>query len=174
MILIISTCVEKLNENEFVKPIANIVGKDFEVKHYSEVQSVDKYDKIIICGTALKDNSFLEDLDKFVWLLETANPVLGICSGMQIIALSFGAELTESKEIGMTKVNVLKENVLFSEELKVYELHGNGLINLDQFNILADTDGSVQAIKHKEKKFYGIIFHPEVRNHQVVINFLEL
>ena len=174
MILIISTCAEKLNENEFVKPIVNIVGENFEVKHYSKVESVEKYEKIIICGTALKDNKFLEDLDKFVWLLETENPVLGICSGMQIIALSFGAELTEAKKIGMAKVKVLEENVLFSEELEVYELHGNGLTNLDHFNILADTNDSVQAIRHKEKKFYGIIFHPEVRNHQVVINFLEL
>jgi GMP synthase (glutamine-hydrolysing) len=174
MILIISTCAENLNENEFVKPIANIVGEDFEVKHYSQVESVEGYEKIIICGTALKDNEFLESLDKFIWLLETERSVLGICSGMQIIALSFGAELTEANEIGMSKIKVLEKNTLFSEDLDVYELHGNSLTGLDQFDILAETSESVQAIRHKEKKFYGIIFHPEVRNQQVVKNFLEL
>ena len=130
-------------------------------------------DSNIICGTALKDNKFLESLDKFIWLLETEKPVLGICSGMQIIALSFGAELREAKEIGVAKIKVLEENALLSEDLEVYELHRNSLTNLNQFDILAETSESVQAIKHKQKKFYGIIFHPEVRNHQVIMNFLE-
>ena len=173
MILIISTCAEKLNENEFVKPIVNIVGEDFEVKHYSDVVSVEGYEKVIICGTALKDNEFLENLDKFIWVLETETPILGICSGMQILALSFGAELVEAKEIGVANIKVLEENPLFSEDLEVYELHGNGLTNLNQFDILAETSGSVQAIRHKEKRFYGIMFHPEVRNQSVVKNFLD-
>ena len=37
MILIISTCKDKLSEEEFVRPIANIVG-DCEVKHYNDVE----------------------------------------------------------------------------------------------------------------------------------------
>ena len=45
--------------------------------------------------------------------------------------------------------------------------------NLDNFNILAETN-SIQAIKHKEKPFYGIMFHPEVRNEEIVKNFISL
>ncbi|MEK6916511.1 MAG: hypothetical protein AABW92_02090, partial [Nanoarchaeota archaeon] len=56
---------------------------------------------------------------------------------------------------------------------EAYSLHGNGLENLDQFDILAESAKSVQAIKHKKKEFYGIMFHPEVRNEKIVRNFLD-
>ena len=172
MILIISTCQNRLSEEEFVKPIANIV-KDFEIKHYKDVGYVDDYDKIIICGTALEDNEFLKNLNKFSWLKNTDKEVLGICSGMQIIALMFGAKLTKQREIGMAKIKYKKNNRLFSEDIEVYELHNNGLENLDNFNILAETI-TTQSIKHKEKPLYGIMFHPEVRNEEIVRNFISL
>ena len=172
MILIISTCKNKLSEEEFVKPIANIVG-DCEIKHYNDVGYVDDYDKIIICGTALEDNKFIKNLNKFSWLKNTDKEVLGICSGMQIIALMFGSTLIKQKEIGMTKIKCKKTNRLFSKDIEVYELHNNGLENLDNFNILAETN-SIQSIKHKEKPFYGIMFHPEVRNEEIVKNFISL
>ena len=172
MILIISTCQDKLSEEEFVKPIANIV-KDYEIKHYKDVGYVDNYDKIIICGTALEDNEFLNYLNKFNWLKNTDKEVLGICSGMQIIALMFGANLIKQKEIGMTRIKYKKNNRLFSKDIEVYELHNNGLENLDSFDILAETT-TIQSIKHKEKPFYGIMFHPEVRNEEIVKNFIRL
>ena len=65
MILIISTCNNKLSEEEFVKPIATIVG-DCKIKHYNDVGYVDNYEKIIICGTALEDNEFLKNLNKLL------------------------------------------------------------------------------------------------------------
>ena len=51
MILIISTCSERLSYNEFVNPIANIVGKNHVIKHYSDLTSADleNSQKIIIC-----------------------------------------------------------------------------------------------------------------------------
>ena len=30
-----------------------------------------------------------------------------------------------------------------------------------------------QAIKHKEKKIYGVLFHPEVRNKELILNFVK-
>jgi hypothetical protein len=55
MILLISTCNEALHEREFVDPIATIGT----VRHYNDVTQadIDAADKIIICGTSLKDNS---------------------------------------------------------------------------------------------------------------------
>ncbi|MBC8444348.1 gamma-glutamyl-gamma-aminobutyrate hydrolase family protein [Candidatus Woesearchaeota archaeon] len=176
MILIISTCQDKLSEEEFVKPITNIVKnskKDYKIKHFMDVGYVDDYEKIIICGTALKDNEYLNHLNKFSWLKNTNKEVLGICSGMQIIALTFNAKLIQQKEIGMTQITTKSRNKLFSKEFEVYNLHQNSLTDLDEFDILATTENdSVQAIKHKHKQFYGIIFHPEVRNETIVENFI--
>jgi GMP synthase (glutamine-hydrolysing) len=176
MILIISTCSEKLSEEEFVKPIASIVKKDYIIKHYRKigVQEIKKFDKIIICGTAIKDNKYLREIKKFDWIKNINKPILGICAGMQIIGLIFKAKLIKNDEIGMTRIITKKANKLFSDDFEAYELHEKGLSNLKNFEILALSDNSVQAIKHKRKEIYGIMFHPEVRNERVVENFVQL
>lgn len=176
MILIISTCSEKLSENEFVKPIVNLINEEVIIKHYSEIKGDDlkNSDKIIICGTALKDNVYLGDMTYFEWIKIFNKPLLGICSGMQIIGLNFEAKLISSKEIGMKNIKVLIENKLFSEDFQAYELHNNSLDKLNEFEILAKTNNSVQIIKHKEKETYGILFHPEVRNKEIIKNFLKI
>jgi GMP synthase-like glutamine amidotransferase len=173
MILLISTCSEKLNEEEFVKPIAKIAEKNYEIKHYTEKIDLKKYEKIIICGTALRDNLYLNNLNHFNWVKEYNNPLLGICSGMQVIALQFGAKLVKKKEIGMTKIKTTKQNILFDGDFETYELHGNGLSDLNQFEILAKSENTVQAIKHKSKIVFGIMFHPEVRNSNIISNFIK-
>ena len=177
MILIINTCYENLSEYEFVKPIVSIVSKlsmEYEIKHYSKLPNdLLKYDKIIICGTAFKDNYYINDIDKFSWLKKITIPVLGICSGMQVLCLAYGAEIEKKKEIGMIKVKTLKENLLFENQFEVYALHENSLVNLNSFEILAKSKTCVQAVKHNDKHLYGILFHPEVRNESIVINFLE-
>ncbi len=176
MILIISTSSAKLSENEFVNPIKNIVKEKAIIKHYTDINKDDliNFDKIIICGTALKDNEYLDHIKKFKWIENYDKPLLGICSGMQIIGLSFGAKLIANKEIGMEKIKVLKKNKLFSKDFEAYELHNNSLTELFEFEILAESGNSVQAITHKEKDIYGIIFHPEVRNENIILNFVNL
>tara|TARA_Y100000310_G_C20672871_1_gene811242 strand:- start:1375 stop:1902 length:528 start_codon:yes stop_codon:yes gene_type:complete len=172
-ILVVSTCQEKLSEEEFVKPIIKIVGK-CDTRHYLEQIDYNQYDKIIICGTALHDNEFINEKDNFVWLKDFTKPVLGICSGMQMIGLIFGAELVQKQEIGLVEVVTKIENKLFKGIFSAYNLHGNAL-NLgttNSFQILAESQQSVQAIKHKTKEIYGIIFHPEVRKEDIVKNFI--
>jgi len=178
MILLVDLCYEKdsLSSYEFVKPIEKIVGKNFTVKHYTELdmETIHSSEKIILCGTALKDNSYLENLEKFEWLKEIKRPVLGICAGMQVIGMMFGAELVKTKEIGMTPINLLKENKLFSEDIYVYELHGFSVKPNSKFEVLAESDACVQAIKHREREIYGIMFHPEVRQEKIVRSFLKI
>ena len=62
----------------------------------------------------------------------------------------------------------------FSKDFEAYELHNNSLTELFEFEILAESGNSVQAITHKEKDIYGIIFHPEVRNENIILNFVNL
>ena len=142
MILVIKVNKMKLHDEEFVRPVTDLL-ENFKVVDYRKVkkEDLDKCDKVIICGTALKDNDYLENLDKFSWLKEFKKPVLGICAGMQIIGLILGKELIKNKRIGV-----------FDNK---YYLHS--------FSFKKD--------ELKENNFTGYIYHPEGLNKNILIAF---
>lgn len=175
MILVISTCKEKLHEPEFVKPIEKILkenNKRFFTKHYSEItkQDLQKAKKIIICGTSLQDNGFFNHIKKFEFIKTINKPILGICAGMQIISLLFGAKLKKKTEIGFYKENFTKEFLSLKAEYEVYHLHNN-YTTLPKCSEKFTISKIPQAIKHKSKPIYGILFHPEVRNKKLIEEF---
>ena len=158
---------------EFVLPLCDIVEPvEYEVKHYSEVIDVEKYEKVILSGTPLKDFGYLKDMKLFEWIRDCDVPILGICAGMQVIGLVFDSSLKLCQEIGMTEIVILKENHLFSSIFRAYELHTYGIIPSDNFEILAVSEKCIQGIKYKGKKMYGVLFHPEVRNKDIVNQFI--
>jgi len=163
---------------EFVLPIAAIAEKMDEctIKHYLEVTSHDlkQCNSIILSGTALKDTTTLSQPDKFTWLKETEKPVLGICAGMETIAVAYGMQLIKCLEIGMTNIISLKDNPLFSTDYKAYSLHSYCVEPTQDFEVWAKSSKCAQAIKHKNKKIYGILFHPEVRNQEIIKRFIEI
>lgn len=168
---------ESLGYYEFVLPITAVVNgiEDFSVKHYLEVTDQDTKgcSKIILSGTALKDTATLNQLGKFSWMRYTQKPILGICAGMQTIGLVFGSKLTECAEIGMTQITTLLDNSLFSSSFKAYSLHNFSLEPSLDFQVLAKSAECVQAIKHKKKAVFGVLFHPEVRNEEILLRFIK-
>ncbi|MEK7656577.1 MAG: glutamine-hydrolyzing GMP synthase [Elusimicrobiota bacterium] len=102
-------------------------------------------------------------------LLESGLPILGICYGMQLLALLHGGRVTRAKkrEYGHAEVSVTGEDPLFaglSRTLKVWMSHGDGAERLGNgFKVLARTDAApYAAIGDREKRWYGVQFHPEV------------
>jgi GMP synthase (glutamine-hydrolysing) len=174
--LVVDLCGHPLSRSEFVEPIARIVGQGARVKRYDDVGSeeVEAAGAVVICGTALADDGYLEHLDLFDWVRTTSTPVLGICAGMQVIALLHGARLAEGKEIGMTRVVPVSPNPLVEGPMEVFGLHRHDLSDLDQFEVLARSDRCVQAVSHRERPLHGVVFHPEVRRGNVVSRFLEM
>jgi len=174
MILIISLCKEKLSEQEFVRPVENIVGQNFITLHYSKItkKDIEVAEKIIICGTSLFDNEFSKYLDKFSWIKTANKPILGICGGMQVIGLVFGANLGSEKEIGFYNENFIKDFLGLKGKQEVYHLHNHHVELPDEFEKYTESK-IVQAFKHKSKPIYGTLFHPEVRNKEVIETFLE-
>lgn len=178
MILIVDLNWKKdsLGYYEFVLPIVSIVKSldEFKVKHYLEVTHQDTVDctSIILSGTALKDTATLRQPEKFEWLKETETPVLGICAGMETIGLVFDARLFDSVEIGMTEIKVLKKNPLLSGDLKAYSLHSICVEPSGNFEVWAKSAKCIQAISHERKPIYAVLFHPEVRNPQIIRNFV--
>ena len=179
MILIVDLNWKKdsLAFNEFVSPIVSVVRplEEFRVKHFLDIESteLEGCSKIVLSGTALKDHASLKLVDKFNWIKKCSKPILGICAGMQTISLLFDEPLVKCLQIGMTEISTLKENNLFQGDFKSYVLSNFSVKQSQTFEALAESTKGIQAIKHKQKKIYGILFHPEVRNQEILRNFVQ-
>jgi GMP synthase-like glutamine amidotransferase len=178
MILIVDMNFRKgsLGYYEFVLPIAYAVRnvEDYIVKHHSELkqENLTKYSCIILSGTPLKDHATLNEPEKFAWVKDCEVPILGICAGMQTIALAFVLRLKKCLGIGMTEITTTASNPLFSSTFKAYALHNFSVIPSPKFTVLAKSGKCVQAIKHKQKNIFGVLFHPEVRNEEIIHRFI--
>ncbi len=178
MILVVDmNCkIDSLGYYEFVVPIVSVIKELDEcvVKHYTELSHKDTSgcDGIVLSGTPLKDNATLSQLEKFEWIKTCNKQLLGICAGMQTIGLVYGLRLKPCLGIGMTQITNVKANQLFSSEFQAYTLHNFSVEPSSEFDVLAESTQCVQAIKHKQRDIYGVLFHPEVRNKEILQRFL--
>ena len=171
MILIVNVCKEKLHYLEFVKPIEDILVKNnikFKAKYYKKISKGDlKVDKIIICGTSLQDDDYLNNIGKFDWIKGFKKPVLGICAGMQIIGLVLGCKLKKKIEIGFYHEE-FNEFLGINGKQEVYHLHNNYVDFSKDFKVLSK--GKISQVV-KKGNLYGVLFHPEVRQKDLILNF---
>lgn len=172
MILVIDTCKHKLHSFEFVKPITDLLD-DCTVKHFTELkkEDIEKADKIIISGTALKDNEARAHLERFEWIKDFDKPLLGICMGMQLIGMINGSETYTCQEIGPTRIKVMKKTALTKEDFEAYELHDFAIKLPEGFKEIAKSDKCLQIMQNKE--IYGMMFHPEVMNKNIIADFIK-
>ena len=164
--------------NEFVLPIVSVVEplEGCEVQHFLDIKTseLNSYSMIVLSGTTLKDHATLKQLDMFNWIKKYDKPILGICAGMQTISLLYDAPLTDCLQIGITEITTLKDNPLFQGDFKAYALHNYSVEPSSPFEVLAKSKKCIQAIKHKQKNIYGVLFHPEVRNQEILKKFVQL
>ncbi len=110
-------------------------------------------------------------------------PTLGICYGLQLGSQILGAKIKPSKnrEYGRTNCTIKDHSLLLDSldsKINVWMSHGDQVIELpDDFQSLAYTENCpYAAVRHKEKDFYGVQFHPEVTHtpsgNQILHNFL--
>ncbi len=183
--LVISICREKLHDFEFVNPIVNLVNasnSEALIVHYKNLteKELKLCEKAIICGTSLADFDYLNNIELFEWIHDFKKPLLGICAGMQIILACFynstnskKNHIVESLEIGMTSVSFKQPFFGLSKKAQVYSLHHLGVSSVGKFfEKVATSNLGVQAIKHKTLPHYGCLFHPEVRQTEIIKEFI--
>jgi len=102
-------------------------------------------------------------------IFELGVPILGICYGMQLGCKILGAEIVaaERHEYGRTNLSILDKSDLFAnlpDLTMVWASHGDQVGQLGKrFAKLASTETCpFAAVRHREKKFFGVQFHPEV------------
>ena len=96
-------------------------------------------------------------------------PILGICYGMQWGSKVLGAKIkpAQAREYGRAIIDILDDSDLFAnvgDTATVWMSHGDQAESLGKdFDVLAKTKTCPYAVvRHKNKKFYGLQFHPEV------------
>ncbi|MCL5035159.1 MAG: glutamine-hydrolyzing GMP synthase [Bacteroidetes bacterium] len=116
-------------------------------------------------------------------VLESGIPVLGICYGLQIVAHLLGGEVDRSthQEFGKALLIVDDSSDLLAgvgDVTKVWMSHADKVTILPPgFKPIAHTDNSpVAALSSKQKKIFGVQFHPEVvhtaKGKEILANFV--
>ncbi len=116
-------------------------------------------------------------------VLHAGIPLLGICYGMQLVALEFGGRLAAAKhrEFGAAALEVVAPSALtngIADSTRAWMSHGDTVVAPPPgFTTLARTAYcDVAAIGDADRKIYGVQFHPEVVHTQagkrIIENFL--
>lgn len=170
---------DSLAYTEFISPLINVVDS-LELclaRHYTKVAPTDieSSSHIILSGTPLKDFAFLQNLSRFAWMKTYAKPLLGINAGMYTILQTYHETLLPCTQIGMIKITTKQPNPLFSGTFEAYSLHSyTTQLCPHTFEVLAESEKCIQAIKHRQKPIYGLLFHPEARNRAIIERFARL
>jgi len=110
-------------------------------------------------------------------VFELGVPVLGICYGMQTMAMQLGGQVesSEHREFGYAQIRARGHSALLRDIqdhttaegfglLDVWMSHGDRVTKIpDGFKVIASTDSAPFAgMADEERHFYGVQFHPEV------------
>ena len=99
---------------------------------------------------------------------------------MQLITHLFGGKVVraEKHEYGRAELKILDHSDLFAglpEKFTVWMSHGDRVLEIPpHFEPIAETENApFAAIRHREKKIYGVQFHPEVKHSRFGDKILE-
>ena len=117
-------------------------------------------------------------------LLKLGKPILGICYGHQVLVDNFGGKVKKAsaREYGRAGLVIDDKSDLFKSlgsGIACWMSHGDAAEKLPEgFKVIAHTENSFSAaIGNREKKLYGIQFHPEVvhteKGTQILKNFAQ-
>ncbi len=145
-------------------PLSNLI--DFDSNYYNSLG----IEGIILTGgndlSYLRTKSSSEDRDLLEKSLikvsiELNKPILGICRGLQMINSYFGGKLKPIKN------HVDKKNTLYmnKKQIDVICYHSFCItkknIGNDLEILATDSQGNIEALRHKKHAITGIMWHPE-------------
>jgi GMP synthase (glutamine-hydrolysing) len=111
------------------------------------------------------------------WIFDRGIPLLGICYGMQTMAVQLGGEVRSSniREFGYAELKLHGHSQLFANiedsisptgeaMLDVWMSHGDKVTKLPEgFKVAGETSNApIAAMADESRNLYGVQFHPEV------------
>ena len=141
----------------------------FEYHVFSDVSSLDlgKYSSVILSGRR-KNNSEMNMINsKLVkHSLDGNKPLLGICYGAEILALTLGGTIKKmtSPRHGIHKIQITKDNPLCSGIIDAFESHSYMISKLGSsfIPLASSTDCKFEVFQYGDKNIFGTQFHPEM------------
>jgi GMP synthase (glutamine-hydrolysing) len=112
--------------------------------------------------------------------ITNSKPLLGICYGAEILALSLGGTIKKINppQKGKQSVFVTKPNPLCEGKIDVFQSHSYEISKLNGSLVgIAESDTcKYEIIQHKRLQIYGTQFHPEMSSdgHKLIYAFISL
>src|SRR6267378_3045829 len=136
------------------------------------------FDKVILSDLHKYSSTILSGRTKNVSLMNAVNskiikhavlekkPLLGICYGAEILALSLGGTIKKMDKLhnGIQEIEVIKPNPICRNKIKVFESHSYLVSKLDRcFEQIAKSDYcEFEIFQYGNHNIFGTQFHPEM------------
>lgn len=152
----ILTCLGQLDQSHLHKRFSQVSNEDL-------AQS----DKVILSGRRKHSKEINAANSRIIKYCHYRNkPLLGICYGAEIIALTLGGSIRKMPAHiqGMTEVSLLSANPLTEgkKSILVYESHKYCIAKLpSNFKSFASSKYCEHEVFSNDSKIYGTQFHPE-------------
>ena len=141
------------------------------------------FDAVVLSpGPGLPEES--GGLMSFLQLVLGKKPVLGVCLGMQALAIELGGSLFNQQQVkhGVQEQITVSGSSLFRgfpNQIEVGLYHSWGVTESESYEIIARSkNGVIMALENEEMQCYGIQFHPESimtpEGKNILRNFLAL
>jgi GMP synthase (glutamine-hydrolysing) len=173
------------NGSPYVKDIIlclDKMGQTHDLKKYDEEFFLSNYQKVILSGRQKNKKEINSMNSKIIrTCFDNEIPLLGICYGAEIIALTFGGSIHKTGLVhGINRINIEKPTKLLEKvHCNVYESHSYAISHLpENFICVASSSSSKhEIICHNSKRIFGTQFHPEKSGEcgtELIRNFISL
>lgn len=183
VVLIVNNAEPQIRD--FSEPVLRVVQENnlkARVLDYTKLSRnvLEEADGVILSASPMGNDIVEHHFPYYQWLLSYQKPVLGICAGHQIMGRIFGANLIRNQEAeeGFVKILIQVKDEIFNgyaANFEAFQQHQDSITCPAVFKILASSSKCEnQVMKHCRLPMYGVEFHAEISNRELIKNFLRV